>query len=78
MTQLLVLSTRNGTTVAVPAVKDTAALLKTEVTARTKSVPKCVSPVVSVLKASHVTTVPDSVFPKRNVSLHQCVQRTKN
>ena len=66
MTQLLVVSTRNGTTVVVPVVKDTAVFLKTKVTARIKNALKCVNPVASVSKDSHVTTVPDSVSPKRN------------
>ena len=73
-----VVSTRNGTNVVVPVVKDTVVLLKTKVTARIKSALRCVSPVASVSKDSHVTTVPDSVSPRRNASLHRSVQRTKN
>ena len=61
-----VVSTRNGMTVVVPVVKDTAVLLKTKVTARIKTAVRCVNPVASVSKDSHVTTVPDSVSPKRN------------
>ena len=73
-----VVSTRNGTTVVVPVVNDTAVLLKTKVTARIKNALRCVSPVASVSKDSHVTTVPDSVSPRRNASLRRSVQRTKN
>ena len=73
-----VVSTRNGTYVAVPAVNDTVVILKTKVTVRIKSVLKCVKCVASVSKDSHVTTVPDSVSPRRNASLHRNVQRTKN
>ena len=73
-----VVSTRNGTYVAVPAVNDTVVILKTKVTVRIKSVLKCVKCVASVSKVSHVTIVPDSVSPRRNASLHRNVQRTKN
>ena len=73
-----VVSTRNGTTVAVPVVKDTVVILKTGVTARIKSALKCVSPVASVSKALHVTTVPVNASTRKNASLHHSVQRTKN
>ena len=59
-----VVSTRNGTTVAVPAVNDIVVILKTEVTAKIKSALKCVNPVVSVSKVSHVTTEPVNASTK--------------
>ena len=73
-----VVSTRNGTTVAVLALNDTVVILKTRVTARIKNALKCVSPVASVSKASHVTTVPVNASTRKNASLHHSVQRTKN
>lgn len=56
------------TSAVVDVLKDTAVIPMTRVTAKTINAPKSVKPDVNVIPVSHVIMLPDTVFPRANVS----------